>query len=159
MADKQPVGVISISDLVANLAESTPGRASVAEVMSQGIVVCLDGTPLRAVARAMTERRSRSVVVVNHTGRPLGVVTGVDLLPYIENGAFDQKVSALMHSPITIHPTASLHEAAELMVKHHIHRLVVINPDHPDGMPLGLISTSDIVAEMAAPGSAWQNMS
>jgi CBS domain-containing protein len=153
----QPAGIISISDLVAYLAEARPGRATVAEVMSQGIVVCLETTPLRAVARAMTERRSRSVVVVTHSGRPLGLVTGVDLLPYIESGSVEQPVSTVMRSAITIQPQATLAEAAALMVRHHIHRLLVIDPNRPEGMPLGLISTSDIVAEMAAPGSAWQS--
>jgi hypothetical protein len=42
------------------------------------------------------------------------------------------------------------------MIQHHIHRLLVIEPDRPQSLPLGLISTSDIVAEMAETGSVWQ---
>jgi CBS domain-containing protein len=57
---------------------------------------------------------------------------------------------------IAIHPTASLREAINMMIQHHLHRLLVVNPDQPDSMPLGLISTSDIIAEMAEPGSVWQ---
>jgi hypothetical protein len=44
-----------------------------------------------------------------------------------------------------------------MMIQYHIHRLLVVNPDQPDSMPLGLISTSDIVAEMAEPGSVWRD--
>lgn len=152
----QPVGVISVSDLVASLAHTSTERRTVAEVMSRGIVVCLSDTPLTAVARAMTERRSRSVVVVETTGRPAGIVTGFDLLAFFEAGQADQPVAAVMHPPVTIHPEATLREAADRMIQHHIHRLLVVNPDQPNSMPLGLISTSDIVAEMAEPGSVWQ---
>jgi CBS domain-containing protein len=61
-----------------------------------------------------------------------------------------------MHPPLTIGPDATLREAADTMLQHHIHRLIVVDPAYPAGMPLGLISTSDIVIEMAAPGSVWQ---
>ena len=158
MEEDQPVGVISVSDLVASLAHTSTERHTVAEVMSQGIVVCLADTPLTAVARAMTERRSRSVVVVEAQGQPVGIVTGFDLLAFFEAGQAGQPVSAVMHPPITIHPTASLREAADKMIQHHIHRLLVVNLDQPNSMPLGLISTSDIVAEMAEPGSVWQEV-
>jgi CBS domain-containing protein len=152
----QPVGVISVSDLVASMAHTSTNRRTVAEIMSRGMVVCLSDTPLAAVARAMTERRSRSVVVVEANGQPVGIVTGFDLLAFFETGQGDPPVSAVMHPPIMIHPTASLREAADQMIQHHIHRLLVVNPDQPQSMPLGLISTSDIIAEMAEPGSVWQ---
>jgi len=32
----------------------------------------------------------------------------------------------------------------------------VVDPDQPDAMPLGIISSFDIVAEMSRPGSVWQ---
>jgi hypothetical protein len=43
-----------------------------------------------------------------------------------------------------------------MMIQRHIHRLLVVDPDRPHSLPLGLISTSDIVAEMAEQGSVWQ---
>jgi CBS domain-containing protein len=152
----QAVGVISVSDIVANLGHGAVERRTVADVMTRALFVCRDGTPLAAVARAMTQHRSRSMVVVGHTGRPLGIITGLDLLAFDEATIETQTVSEIMRVPITIQPTASLPEAANLMIQSHIHRLLVVNPDQPDGMPIGLISTSDIIAEMAEPGSVWQ---
>lgn len=151
------VGVISVSDLVGSLARASLDRRTVAEVMSRGIVVCLEDTPLPSAARAMTERRSRSIIVVDLQGRSLGVVTGFDLLGVIEAGDSARTVATIMHPPLTIAPTASLREAADEMIRGHVHRLVVVDPARPEGMPLGLISTSDIVAEMAEPGSVWQS--
>jgi CBS domain-containing protein len=150
------VGVISTGDLVVGLAGGSHGRDTVADVMSRGIVVCRVDTSLRAAARAMTERRSRSLVVVDEAGRLRGVVTGYDLLALAGQDIAGRSVAELMHPPLTIEPQASLRQAADLMLREHVHRLVVVDPQHPEGLPLGLISTSDIIAEMAAEGSVWQ---
>jgi CBS domain-containing protein len=61
-----------------------------------------------------------------------------------------------MHPPLTIDIHARLREAANLMIQKHYHRLVVIDKDDPQNFPLGIISSFDIVAEMARPGSTWQ---
>jgi hypothetical protein len=42
------------------------------------------------------------------------------------------------------------------MLKEEVHRLLVADPDAPDGFPLGIVSTADLVAEMAEPGSVWR---
>jgi CBS domain-containing protein len=64
-------------------------------------------------------------------------------------------VAEFMNPPITISPDARLQDAVDLMLKNVIHRLVVVDPEDPEEPPLGLISTTDIVVEMASPGSAW----
>jgi CBS domain-containing protein len=153
--NSQAVGVISVSDVVAHLGRAPLGQ-TVAEVMSRGFVVCRAETPLAAAARAMSERRSRSLVVVEASGRALGVVTGYDLLPAMLENSAARTVADLMHAPVTIHPEASLREAVDVMVRHHLHRLVVVEAAEPHALPLGLISTSDIVAHMAGPESVWQ---
>jgi CBS domain-containing protein len=150
------IGVISVSDLVNGLAPRVVERRTVADAMSRGIVTCRADTPIAAAARAMGERRTRSIVVVSTRGEPLGVVTGYDMLAYCGEGDASDPVSRVMHTPLTIGPGASLSEAADLMLTHHVHRLLVVDPAEPDSMPLGLISTSDIVVEMAASGSVWR---
>lgn len=158
MENGKPVGVISVSDLIAGLAEGKPHeRDSVADVMSDAILVCRDKTPVSAVARAMTNTGWRSVLVVDANGVPMGVVSGLDLLEFCElDDCGDRTVSEVMHPALTIHMTASLQEAATMMIENHHHRLVVVDRDRPDAMPLGIISSFDIVAEMARPESVWQ---
>jgi len=151
-----PVGMISPSDFIAGLVEGPQSRRKVADVMSRGLVVCREGTSMSDAARAMTERRSRSVVVVDRQGKPLGVITGIDVLAACADGCGEQTVDAFMHPPLTIHPEASLQSAADRMIQHHVHRLVVVEEQDPASMPLGLISTSDIVLGMAHSESVWQ---
>ena len=154
----EPVGVISTSDFVSSIArEEKPLRETVADVMSDAILVCRDNTPVTSAARTMTQAGWRSVLVVDAKGKPEGVVSGKDLLPYVVNGV-DEKLTVrdIMHSALTIDMHAPLREAANLMIQKHNHRLVVIDKDDPQAFPLGIISSFDIVAEMAKPDSIWQ---
>jgi CBS domain-containing protein len=154
--DGQPVGVLATSDLVRELGRGRRGRDTVTDVMSHGLVACRDSVTARQAARLMTDRHTRALVVVGADGRPLGIVTGTDLLPLVGADAGDRTVAELMHAPVTIAPGASLREAADLMLEHGIHRLVVVDPDAPDAVPLGIVATTDVAAEMAAPGSVWR---
>jgi CBS domain-containing protein len=154
----KPVGVISIADFVASIAcEEESRRATVADVMSDSILVCRDKTPIISAARTMTQAGWRSVLVVDAKGKPLGVVSGKDLMPFVENGV-DEKltVSDVMHPALTIDMHASLREAADSMIQNHHHRLIVVDKKHPTDFPLGIMSSYDIVAEMARPSSVWQ---
>jgi len=157
--DSEPVGVISVSDVIAYIAEGAiTRRNTVADVMSDAFLACRDRTPLASAARAMTTAGWRSVLVVDAYGKPLGVVSGLDLLDFcdFERDCSEITVAEVMHPALTIAMTASLQEAAQMMIENHHHRLVVIDPEQPDTVPLGIISSFDIVAEMARPGSVWQ---
>jgi CBS domain-containing protein len=154
----KPAGVISISDFIANLAAKAPfGRKTVGDVMSDVYLCCRDKTPVVSAARAMADTGWRSVLVVNAQGKPVGLFSGLDLLVLCaDEGCDDIVVSEVMHPLLTIHMSASLREAADMMIENHHHRLVVVDPRNPENMPLGIISSFDIVAEMAHPESVWQ---
>jgi CBS domain-containing protein len=149
------VGVISVSDLVAPLGRAEGGRRVVGDVMSGAIVTCTPETSLQAASRAMCERHSRSIIVIDDRGRAVGVITGNDLLS-LYDGEQPSTVADLMTKPITCTPDLPLSDAAEVMINQEVHRLVVADPAHEDGVPMGIVSTSDIVAEMARERSVWQ---
>ncbi len=67
-------------------------------------------------------------------------------------------VTEVMHSPLAIGIDASLQEAAKMMIDNHHHRILVIDPEHEDSLPLGVISSFDIVSEMARSDSVWQTL-
>jgi CBS-domain-containing membrane protein len=154
----KPVGIISISDFVAHLAQTGPvSRETVADVMSDAILVCRRRTPLTQAAAAMTSTGWRSITVVDGTGTARGMVTGYDLLPYVDKEGSDKiTVQEVMHPPLTIKMDASLRQAVDMMIANHYHRLIVVDSEEPESFPLGQISSFDIVAAMAKPGSIWQ---
>ena len=155
----KPVGVISISNFMAHIAEQEPvKRQTVGDVMSDTFLVCREDTSVLSASRTMTQAGWRSIVVVNAKGKLLGFITGRDLV-HLAGEAVDEnlKVNQFMNRKIlTIDINASLQQAADLMIQNHRHRVVVIDSSDPDSFPLGILSSFDIVAEMARPESIWQ---
>lgn len=157
--EDKPVGVISVSDFIADIASKIPlKREKVSDVMSDAYLVCRDETPVLAAIRGMSDSGWRSVVVVGAQGQPLGVFSGLDLLMCcdVEESLESVLVTEVMHPPLKIGMDASLQDAAQLMIESHHHRILVIDPRDEDALPLGVISSFDIVSEMARPDSVWQ---
>jgi CBS domain-containing protein len=155
----KPVGIISISDFVAGIAEQEPvKRKTVGDVMSRTFLVCREDNLVLNAARTMTQAGWRSIIVVDAKGKLQGVITGHDLV-HLAGEAVDEnlKVSDLMNRHlITTDIHSSLQQAADIMIQNHRHRVIVVDAGDPDSFPLGVISSFDIVAEMARPQSIWQ---
>jgi CBS domain-containing protein len=155
----KPVGIISISDFVAGIAEQEPlKRSAVGDVMSRTFLVCREDNTILSAARTMSQAGWRSIIVVNARGELQGLITGRDLLPLAGKDVDESlKVSELItRDLLTIDVNCSLQEAADLMIQKHRHRVIVIDQNDAQNFPLGVISTFDIVAEMARAGSIWQ---
>lgn len=158
--DQKPVGVISVSDFISELAaKGEIKREIVSDVMSDAYLVCRDKTPVTAAARAMSDTGWRSVVVADAHGKPLGIFSGLDLLACCDLDQIPDTylVTDVMHAPLKISMRASLQEAAQMMIDNHHHRILVVDPSNEDSLPLGVISSFDIVSEMARPDSVWQS--
>ena len=155
----KPVGVVSISDFVAGIAEQEPiRRETVGDVMSRSFLVCREDNTVINAARTMTQAGWRSIVVVDSKGKLQGVITGHDLMR-VAGTIVDEtpKVCDLMNrNLITTDINATLQEAADIMIQNHRHRVIVVDKSDPESFPLGVISSFDIVAQMARPGSIWQ---
>lgn len=155
----EPAGVVSLSDFVAHLASQEPlARATVGDVMSYVMLVCREETPALEVARGLNDSRFRSVVVVDAAGRLRGVISVWDFLACFDShGCAGRTAGQLMHTASTIGHDATLQQAAKQMIEKHLHRLVVVGPQAAEALPLGIISSYDIVNEMARPGSVWRS--
>lgn len=155
----KPLGIISISDFVAGIAEQEPvKRETVGDVMSDTFLVCRENTPILSAARTMHQAGWRSILVVNAHGKPQGVITGSDLVHLAGNQVDESLVVSqyMNQNLITCDINASLQQAADLMIQNHRHRVIVVDKDDPESFPLGVISSFDIVAAMARPESIWQ---
>ncbi len=93
-------------------------------------------------ARVMRERRIGAVMVVEH-GRLLGIVTERDVLRAVATGTELEKTrveDVMVRELVTIHPGASLREAARVMTDKWIRHLPVM-----DGERLvGIVSQRDL---------------
>ena len=120
------------------------------DVMTESVVTAEPQRTVREVAELMRERNVGSVVLVSD-GRPTGFVTDRDLaLSVIADGRdFGDPVGDHASSPV-IHgaPEMEVEEAAELMVRHGIRRLVVLEA----GRLCGIVTLDDLVSRTGDAG-------
>jgi CBS domain-containing protein len=114
------------------------------DVMTETVVTAEPERTVREIAELMRERNVGSVVVVED-GRPVGFVTDRDLaLSVIADGRdFGDHVCDHASSPvISAEPQMHLEEAAELMIRHGVRRLVVVDGDRLSG----IVTLDDLVS-------------
>jgi CBS domain-containing protein len=127
---------------------------TVADVMAFNLIVVRANAPLEQAAELMDRHRVSGLPVVDTAGTLVGVVSQTDLVrarstEYLWANWPGLAVRHLMTSPpITVTRSTPLTDAAARMERHHIHRLVVV-ADDDDTLPIGILSTTDLVHDMA----------
>ncbi|OYU86550.1 MAG: hypothetical protein CFE45_25015, partial [Burkholderiales bacterium PBB5] len=124
------------------------GRHRVPTVMRTVITLVRPVQTLREVAALMASGADPSVVVVEG-GRPVGVVTAHDATRLLaeDASAGDRPLQAVMGQPVlTLAMDATLNEAADRMLQHRVHHLVVVAPD---GQLVGMLNEHDLARSMA----------
>ena len=129
----------------------------VTDAMRWGLVSCAADAPLTAVAALMRDRRVHCVVVIDESSRERGlwgVVSDLDLIAAASVRPLDQQTAAgtAMRPAVTIAPGETLEEAMKRMTTHGVSHLVVVDP--ADTYPLGVLSTLDLAAVLAADWAA-----
>ncbi len=126
---------------------------TVGELMTDGAVMASTDLSLADAAELMDFYRVSGLPVVDGDGDLVGVISQTDLLHARTTRALWQAwpgltVRHLMTGPaVTVTSEVSLDEAARLMERRRIHRLVVVADD--DETPIGVLSVSDLVRAMA----------
>ena len=129
-------------------------ECKVGEFMAPNAVTIQADASLSLVAETLADYGVSGLPVVDRRGSVVGVISQTDIVrlragSLSPSGWHGLLVRDAMTCPaITVPASASLHEAARLMTQHHVHRLVVVA--RRDGGPIGVISESDIVREVAA---------
>jgi len=148
------MGVIGLENLIEAFLKRGVAKLSrvVSEIMSTELVACSPEDEVDNVWRLMQERSFAGLPVVNR-GRVVGMVTQKNLLdsgaifPVFEakKGRFKapSKISSIMKTlVISLPPTATIKEAAELMLEKNIGRVPVVDKE---GKIVGMIDREDIL--------------
>ncbi|GAB2922523.1 MULTISPECIES: CBS domain-containing protein [Streptomyces] len=134
----------------------------VSDLMTTGVVRVRRDTGFKEIAKLLAEHDVTAVPVVDDDDRPLGVVSEADLLrkeaaqldpagllPVLRPGdsagakAEASTAEGLMNSPaVTARPQWTVVEAAQVMERHHVKRLPVVDEA---GRLVGLISRADLL--------------
>ena len=127
-------------------------QVRVHDAMHTGILTTDATTPLRTVAKLMADQRVHAIAVADpdHSRRPWGIVTAMDLAAAASEDLAIPAGHAAVSEVVTVSSTDPLDHAAHLMVEHALSHLIVI--DAATGHPSGILSTLDVVAVYAGPG-------
>ena len=123
----------------------------VREVMSRRVVTCTPETTVREAARRMAENHLNALIVVEETASALeGIVSRSDLAR-----AFGQDYDALTVESVmtpdveTIIPDIPVSAAVMIMLDRKVDRLVIMHAKPAPQRPVGVLSLSDVVREIA----------
>jgi CBS domain-containing protein len=123
-------------------------NATVADVMTPGILTCAPDTPLEAVAELMATHRVHAVAVGGIAANHLvwGVIDSLDLVRALRDPGSQALAEEISRQPaVSIEPDADLADAVALMDERSVAHLVVVDRQRP----VGVISTLDVAGAAA----------
>jgi len=117
----------------------------VKDVMSNKVITVSTDTPVSQTAMLMNINNIGSIIVTDTNGKPIGIITERDIVTrLVAQNLVPSAIKAekIMSSPVkTISPNAELTEAARIMHRSGIRRLVVVSEDRL----LGVVTSRDII--------------
>ncbi len=127
---------------------------TVGDLMTVEPIVVRAEASLSDAVHLMDLHHVSGLPVVDTAGDVVGVISQTDLVnaratEYLWANWTGLAVRHLMTSPpVTVRRSTPLDMAARRMERHHVHRLVVVADGDPT-LPIGVISTSDLVRALA----------
>ena len=115
-------------------------------------VTCKIDHTVKEAARTMRDKRVGSIIIVNDTCHPLGILTDRDLRNKIVTGdlPLDTRVGEIMSSPvICIPPSSAVAEVQIEMIRKGVHHLCVTKDGTPETAVMGVLSEHDLLVVQA----------
>jgi CBS domain-containing protein len=120
----------------------------VRDCMHHGMLSCGPDDSLRDVAATMANHRVHAVLIAERQGgRPLGVVSVLDVAAAAARGDDEATARSAISEPITVSSDASVQDAARMMSTQGVTHLVVV--EGASGYPAGVISMLDVASVYA----------
>jgi signal-transduction protein with cAMP-binding, CBS, and nucleotidyltransferase domain len=124
----------------------------VRDLMTHSVATCQRDTPIPQVARLMRDLDVSALVVVDHEGMMEGLISRTDLVTLRAHDEYWHGLRAehvMINHVICATPDTPLRDALGLLLSRKIHRLIVADNCEQRGKPLGVLSLTDIVRDMA----------
>ena len=110
----------------------------------QALALVGSDTPVRAVLKSMTDVRAGAAVIADADGKLVGIFTHGDFVRHFQNDPKigERLVADLMTlNPVTVHRDKLAVEVLNLLERHRIDDLVVVDDEH---VPVGIVDSQDL---------------
>ena len=124
---------------------------TVLEAKRFGCYTCYPDTPLVEAVKKMVAEDVSCLVVIDPDGYLAGIVTRNDVVRGYMSDDDWQSVpvgQCMTESVITVVPEDLLSTVANLLLDHHIHRVVVVREENGKPKPVAVVSSSDLIYHM-----------
>jgi CBS domain-containing protein len=150
------------------------------DLMSPELIVIPEQMSLQGAARILSRAQVSGAPVVDSDNRCIGVLSAVDFLHWAENGGksmakcectdtawkpwqmLDKPEHAatlvcdvMTRNPVTASRRTTIGKLARKMLDAHIHRILVVDGDDK---PVGIVSSTDILAALARDEAAHESL-
>ena len=118
----------------------------VRDVMTRGVITVPFDAPVSEIAKLLVKEDISGIAVTAPDGEAVGVISEIDIIKF-----FDQDWNKLTAEDVmstfvrTIDPETTLKKAADIMRDLNIHRLLILSLSPAPGVPIGILTASDIL--------------
>ena len=124
---------------------------TVLEAKRFGCYTCYPDTPLVEAVQRMVAEDVSCIVVVDHSGYLSGIITRQDVLRgYLENDDWQSAPvgTYMTQNVIAVATDDLLSHVANLLLEHHIHRVIVAREENGRQKPVAVVSDTDLIYHM-----------
>jgi CBS domain-containing protein len=129
------------------------------DIMTQDVIVVNENDPIEHIFELFDKYHFNTYPVVNNEGKFTGIIDQDIMLEIIMlhriprtkhthvtavRSLGESAKEIMIPHPVTISPDENLHDAADMMLKHHINRVCVVEDDKL----VGIISKKNIICEV-----------
>ena len=131
-------------------------QKTVGDLMHKGIIACGPEITMDEVVRIVNDTSVHAIIVMDNENQPLGMVSHMDIIRLFSADLSEHVASGVMSDTvITIESNQLARAGADLMIKHNVDRLLVIEVDGDQRTPVGMLSTTDLVNDMRGVRWIW----
>ena len=125
---------------------------SVMQAKRFGVWTIANTATLLEVAREMVDRNISGLVVVDGEGCLEGLITRTDLVRAAHDRRDWMNLTAndyMVRNVVTVRLDNTLQDVMNLLIEHHVHRVVAVEPENDKLRPIAVLSAADVVYHMA----------
>ena len=122
----------------------------VRDVMTRGVVTVSFDTPVREIAKRLVKEGVSGIAVTAPDDEVMGVISEIDIIKVFDKDWDNLTAEDIMSTFVrAIDPETTIKKAADIMRDLNIHRLLILSLIPAYGVPIGILTASDILRACA----------